>query len=877
MIDLLLRMFVKSLLWLRYRINVTGAERVAARGKKGILFLPNHPALIDPIILMITLRRLFRPRALADSDQVDRFFIRSLARHVGVLEIPDLAKRGADSKEQAQQAVGKCVDALRAGDNLVLYPAGHVYHSRLENLRGNSAVETILKELPDVRVVLVRTRGLWGSSFSWAGGSEPSVGRCLKKGLGYLLLNGLFFSPRRKVSIELHEPDDLPRSADRETLNRYIEDYYNADAPPSTYVPYTVWQRGGVRTMPEPETGLRAGDAGSVPQTTRRLVTEYLSEATGRAAAKIADDEHLARDLGLDSLARADMLVWLEKEFGFGQGDVDALQTVADVMLAACGEAIISRVANLKAVSPKWSAAVPRRRAVPAPGKTVAEVFLNQALAAPARAAVADQASGVKTYRDVLTGIFALKDRITALQGERVGIMLPASVAADTAYMAALFAGKTPVMVNWTVGRRNMIHAMDLADVRAVITAKALVSRLEVQGVDFSGLTGRMVFLEEMAASLSWREKVAALLKARFRPGSLRTAAIAPTAVILFTSGSESLPKAVPLTHENLLTNIRDACVAIHLRTDDRMLGILPPFHSFGLTVGMLLPMCIGASVVHHPNPTEAAMLARVVEAYGATLLIGTPTFLAGMVRASAGCDLTSLRMAVTGGEKCPDRVYQALAERCGEAAILEGYGVTECSPVISVNREDSIGRGTIGKVLDSVEYAIVDVDTDERVALGGVGMLLVRGPSVFGGYLNYDGPDPFSEFEGCQWYRTGDLVSADADGVLTFRGRLKRFVKLGGEMISLPAVEAVLLEHYASDDDEGPVIAVEATASEDHPELVLFTTVEADRATVNEQIRQAGLSALHNVRRVIRVDEIPVLGTGKTNYRVLKERLDTL
>ncbi len=177
--------------------------------------------------------------------------------------------------------------------------------------------------------------------------------------------------------------------------------------------------------------------------------------------------------------------------------------------------------------------------------------------------------------------------------------------------------------------------------------------------------------------------------------------------------------------------------------------------------------------------------------------------------------------------------------------------------------------------MLPSLEHAVVDVDAGRRVPDGGRGMLLVRGPSVFGGYLGDEAASPFVEFEGRQWYRTGDLVTEDADGTLTFAGRLKRFVKLGGEMVSLPAIEAVLAERLAGDDEhDGPAVAVEAAAQDGHPEIVLFTTLDVDREAANRHVREAGLSALHNVRRVVRLPELPVLGTGKTDYRALRERL---
>jgi long-chain-fatty-acid--[acyl-carrier-protein] ligase len=277
--------------------------------------------------------------------------------------------------------------------------------------------------------------------------------------------------------------------------------------------------------------------------------------------------------------------------------------------------------------------------------------------------------------------------------------------------------------------------------------------------------------------------------------------------------------------------------------------------------------------VVFHPNPTEAAILAALLEKYKATLLAGTPTFLAGIINAARPEQLTSLRIAVTGAESCPLHVYDALAERCPHTTVVEGYGITECSPIVSVDRPERAQRATIGEPLPSVEIAVIDPETGQAVADGERGMLLVRGPSVFGGYLRYDGDSPFVEYKQQLWYRTGDLVRLNDRGKLVFCGRMKRFIKLGGEMISLPAIESVLEKALATSSELGPSLAVEATPGE-HTELVLFTTCDLERESVNRHLRSAGLSPLHNIRQVRRLESIPLLGSGKTDYRALKELL---
>jgi len=871
--EFLLRCLARVLLWLRYRVRVQGLDEVAARGTRGVVFLPNHPALIDPVILLTVLHRRFRPRAIADQDQVDRFFVRRVTTRLRVLPMPSIARYGHDARTAIRKTLADAAEAVRQGDNLVLYPAGHAQHSWLEDLRGNSGAETVLHAAPDARVVLVRTRGLWGSSFSWAGGQPPSVGSAMRRGGLRLLLSALIFAPRRRVTIELVEPQDLPRNAPRDALNDYLERFYNTGAQHNTYVPYTLWERGGTRQRPEPELPHLHGNPQSAPAAVRAAVLQHLATLCGRG--DIPPDAHLARDLGLDSLARAELLAWLEAEFGFPQGDADALNTVGDVVLAACGEAATSEVQELRPIPRRWFRGATATGPLTAPGgNTIAETFLCQTRRSPGKAIIADQISGTRSYRDLVASLLVLKPRLGGLEGERLGILLPASVAAAVTYLATVFAGKTPVMLNWTLGARNLLHCLAVADVRRIVTLKALVKRLQAQGNDLSALADRFVFLEEIAARIPLREKAVAFVRSRLGCAGLDACKVSDTAAILFTSGSETMPKAVPLTHANVLQNVRSVLQCVPLSRGDSLLAFLPPFHAFGITVGLLAPLCFGLRAVYHANPTDGASLARLIEAYRATLLIGTPTFLSGILRAATRQRLASLRLAIAGAEKCPDHVYDAFAQLCPGAALIEGYGVTECSPVIAASDPREPRRGAIGRLLPSFERLLTHPETGKPLDAPAQGVLHVRGPCVFGGYLGTDAPSPFVEIAGKTWYRTGDIVREDATGLMTFEGRLKRFVKRGGEMISLPAIEAVVGECFGAATEGAPTIAVEATPTDANPEIVLFTTRGLDRDAVNRRLREAGLSSLHNIRRVMTLDAIPLLGTGKTDYRALKAML---
>jgi long-chain-fatty-acid--[acyl-carrier-protein] ligase len=280
-----------------------------------------------------------------------------------------------------------------------------------------------------------------------------------------------------------------------------------------------------------------------------------------------------------------------------------------------------------------------------------------------------------------------------------------------------------------------------------------------------------------------------------------------------------------------------------------------------------------GVRVIHHADPTDAAGLVRKMAAYQPTLLFSTPTFFSYILNAAQPENLASLRLIITGAEKCPDSLFARAKQMTPGAILSEGYGITECSPVVSANRPGNLRPGTIGPPLDGVEVLVVDPESMKPLPTGQRGMLLVHGPTVFPGYLHYDGPSPFHEHDGKRWYITGDLASVDADGFIHFAGRLKRFLKAGGEMISLPALE----EPFASahpPGDKGPQVAVEGIETPGGRRIVLFTTTDLKLADANALLTQAGFRGIMRLDEVRRVDALPLLGTGKIDYKVLRAQI---
>jgi len=855
---------------LRYTVEVKGLAAISPDNeKKGILFLPNHPALIDPVIVMAILGKRFQPRPLADHDQANRLYLRPLMGLISAIQIPSLVKNGRSSKNGIVGAIKAVSAALRQGDNVILYPAGRLYRSKHEELGANSAVQTIVEVNPEQRLVLVRTKGLWGSSFSWSEGNSPSPLKGWWNYLRFVLANGLLFGPKRKVLVEFSEPAEFPRNQDKMAINSFLEGYYNEGAPALSQVPYYWWQGAEPTRRPDPHHKNVAPHTSHVPAPVKEQVLAYIREATG--VTEMQEDDILASDLGMDSLTIMELATWLQHEFGVAIDNLDSLQSVGDCLLAACGQLLTRDDDGPAAIPGQWFAGKSDNTLSLAKSKTIAEAFLDTAKKNANKCIVADQLSGVKSYRQMIMAILVLQKKFADLADPSLGIMLPASVTASTCNLATMFSGKVPVMLNWTVGESHMGHCLQTAGVKRVITARALLEKLKGQGMDLSAVEVEWLYLEDLRQHVSLVDKILAFAQSHLSWSALSKAKISDTAAILFTSGSEAKPKAVPLSHANILANINGFTDVLSIQANDRLLGMLPPFHSLGLAGNIIMPLCLGLPTTYHPNPTEGGRLAGVVEQYKASLLIATPTFLHAIIRAAGPGQLESLRLVFTGAEKCPDYVYDAVGEDLPQAILCEGYGITECSPVVSVNSPENPQPGTIGRILPGMEAIIVDPENHELVESGRQGILLVRGENVFSGYLGNGVNSPFIRVIGKDWYNTGDLVKEGGQGVLTFCGRIKRFVKIGGEMISLPAIESALQQYFPLSKDGAPLLAVEATNAETMPEVVLFATFAVERHEVNSCLRKAGLSALHNIRRLVQVEEIPVLGTGKTDYQQLK------
>lgn len=456
----------------------------------------------------------------------------------------------------------------------------------------------------------------------------------------------------------------------------------------------------------------------------------------------------------------------------------------------------------------------------------------------------------------------------------RIGVLLPNVNAMPVVLLSLWFAKKIPAILNYTVGPAILFACVRVAGLKQIITSKKFIENLKIDLKPFQDAAIEILFLEDVRAGISPVQKLAAALFSR-TPTDFPKAE--DSAVILFTSGSEGDPKAVELTHRNVLANIRQMVSVIDLMESDRFFNALPLFHSFGLNIGLLLPLVRSTFVFLYLSPLHFRVVPSAFYNIDCTVLFGTNTFLNGYARKAHPYDFRSLRYLFAGAEKLQESTASVWMRKFG-VRILEGYGATECGPCLSANTPMRCKNGSAGQFLPDIEYKLEPVEgvsdlpnADSGAHNENTGRLFVRGPNIMRGYLNPDANAKFQALGG--WYDTGDIVNVDAGGYVHILGRLKRFAKVSGEMVSLTAVEDVLTSAFPKYGLKF-AIAVVTKPDEAKGEKLIAATNES-RLTIDEvrnAIRACGLSNLAVPREIRVVHEIPRLGTGKTNHRELEK-----
>lgn len=493
--------------------------------------------------------------------------------------------------------------------------------------------------------------------------------------------------------------------------------------------------------------------------------------------------------------------------------------------------------------------------------RSLLEAFLDARRTYGAKSPILTDGDGrVLSYADLARAAFALSSPLGkhTTSHKNIGILLPTGAGAVIALLSIHAAGRTPAMLNFTAGIKNLTAAITTAPIKTVVTARKFVelAGLSALVADLSEVVN-VLYLEDLREEMGVSGKIKAVLGPVLPKVFTPHAAPDDTAIILFTSGTEGNPKGVVLTHANILANIEQIEEHVKLEPTDIFFNPLPTFHCYGLTAGTLWPIYSGHHVVLHPSPLQTKTIAKRIFKTRSTVLFATDTFLQQYMRASADGGLNSLRIAVCGAERVREETRKTAEDRFS-FEVLEGYGVTECAPVLAANQPGDIRAGTIGKMLPGIESKLEPVD-----GLEDAGRLWVRGPNIMKGYISPDKPGHVTPLtEG--WHDTGDVVSVDDDGYYVIRGRMKRFAKIGGEMVSLTVVEncasAVWPDHmHAAAIVPDPKRGEQIILLTEHP--------DAKRHELMTWAQTHGVPEISVPKKIISVEKVPVLGTGKLDY----------
>ncbi len=496
----------------------------------------------------------------------------------------------------------------------------------------------------------------------------------------------------------------------------------------------------------------------------------------------------------------------------------------------------------------------------------LAKKFVEIAKKYPKKVAFIDGVSGQKiTYGKALIASLILKQKFCAYKHKKIGMMIPTSGGAIIALIAALFADKIAVMINYSTGiLKNCQYAKDKCGVDIVLTSKKLLEKFDIEP------TKSMVLIEDIFAKVNAADKLLAFAKSKLPVFALKAMVgkvkLEQTCVMLFTSGSEKDPKCVPISQKNILSQLSSYPEFIPMTPQEMVLANLPLFHVFGYTVLLWYGVYYGATLVTHPNPLEFKTLCEIFQKYKISFTMGTPNMFSSYLRYANSETFAGIRTMIAGADKLGQKTKEEYKQRFG-VDLLEGYGVTEASPVISTNISGFDKFGSVGRPLPGVSVKIVDDKTRQELPAGKEGKILVKGENVISGYYNDVEESSLRFCDG--WYDTGDMGVMDADGYLWHRGRLRRFVKIGGEMVSLSAIEGSIGKIFP---ESLQFCMVGLPDDKKGARLVLVTSEKVSKSDVNKQLAADGFPKIYFPKKYLVADELPIMGNGKINFRQVEQ-----
>lgn len=850
------------------------------------LILPSHVALMDPVIMFAFLWDKKSLSPVVTEDYFNIPVLKQIFKSIWAIPVPDLTK---NSKElDASVIVGNAIKALENGRNILLYPQWALARQGFQSIVGKKTAFLITQEAPkDTKILTVSIRWLWWSrsSRAWTW-KAPNLALFALKGLRFLLWNLFFFVPKRKVEIEIKDSTALLHKVEKKWLdvfNQELEKIYNAKWEEKlNYLTWLCWYnttkdhkepaviQWSIKDLKRSSFNWNADIPSDVLNKISAIVKKIKPEFTG----KIWLDTNLILDCFFDSLDMAELKSTVQSAFSDASNPpLLDLKTVWDVAMMAIWQSATTE--EMKPCEWKYSGdgklIYAHIKWLINKDSTILTLMKESLKNHKSDGFCYDSIFGVQSRNDFLIKAYLIADLLKKMPGERIAIMLPSLSATSLLVVWCYLAKKIPVMLNWTQSEEAFAHCIKSQNVKVILTAKSFFQKVQTPWLQ----KYKMTFFEDVLKDVSLIQKLAAVWRATLF--KIPTD-ISKIAVVLFTSWSESLPKTVELTHENVLNDLLWAAGIVWIRVNDVEICYLPPFHSFGFALWIVMPLISWARIVFTPDPNDSKTIADLVGHTKSTFLCSTPTFLNGIVQIAKDDQLKSLRIAIVWAEKCPKDLFVRFSKKSPNATIIEWYGITECSPVIAVNpfkKWVEIKRWTVWLPILGQIVKILDLDTHKEQPVKKEWMIYASGLNVFWWYVDKKLESPFEEFDGKKWYKTGDLWYLDKDGYLTISWRLKRFVKIAWEMISLPAIETVLSRKWKHS-DWTECLAIESEENDWNVKLTLFTTEKLWTSEVNEYLHSEWVTNLVSIDSIIQLKEIPMLGTWKVDHVQLKSILQS-
>lgn len=869
------------LLKLRYDISIIWIENIKKNTQ--YIILPNHQALVDPQIIGSILGQKINLSPVVSETYYNIPILKVFFQLLWAIPMWDI-QRWTGKKEDIDRAFEWLKRWISQQKNILLYPSGQLYSQWYEVIKWKKTSFYLTQNIPkNVEILVVRTTWLWWSMWSKAwNGNTPNFVKTFISAIFFIFANFIFFLPKRKVQIEIQNYTKiLKNTSDIHQFNQILEDYYNQNGEEKiTYKKHffyynDIWDKTPPKISGSLEINTFTFNEKMIPEAVKEKIFSKISEIKNISTKTLTFDNHLILDLYFDSLDIAEIKSYIQIQYPTSSNPpITELKTIWDLCLMAVWKSHITE--NLKPCNWNiWNLPEITLYKILEENKTnlwenisIISLFKEVFWKNKNESFVYDSIFWIQTKKDFLIKAYLISSYIKKIEGKYIWVMLPSVSSASLIIVSIYLAGKIPVMLNWTVWETALFHCVKFSNLNNILTSKNFYDKIKNDGTQ--KLEEKYIFLENVLKDIPLTKKIKAVIDAIvFKTPKIK---YNDEAVLLFTSGSESLPKAVSLTHKNIISDISWALYHFPITNKDILLWFLPPFHSFWFSINTIMPLISGLKTAYTPDPNDAKTLVNMITHSQITAITSTPTFLKMILNIGEKNTLTTLKYAVVWAEKCPETLAENFSKYCPNGKILEWYGITECSPVISINPPGKAKLWSVWLPIFWSNIKIISLENREILWHNQEWMIYFSWDNVFSWYIDSQLENPFEKIDGKIYYKTWDLWYVDNDGYLFITWRLKRFIKIAGEMISLPFIEWILSKKYNSDTEIK--IALEAQEKNGQIKIVLFSQKKLNLEEINAYLRTSGVSNLVKINEIQVISEIPILGTWKIDYKILKNMI---